>query len=203
MFIRQEEFIRHLADEIENTGTSLDLNQDYAFNNNTDDKNGIVMSRDNFVLNGNGRTIDGKNQSRIFNITANNITLNNLILTGGNGEKGGAIYTTGSLILNNVTFIDNYASKQGAAVEFYENVTIICDNSRFTDNYAVEKGSAIYLDKGKLNLTNSNMTSKWVSKSAQITAYKDNLYLLFYFLSIMFSIKIPSVKSNICFFLLI
>ena len=165
----------NLADEIENTGTSLDLNQDYAFNNNTDDKNGIVISRDNFVLNGNGRTIDGKNQSRIFNITANNITLNNLILTGGNGEKGGAIYTTGSLILNNVTFIDNYASKQGAAVGLYENVTIICDNSRFTDNYAVEKGSAIYLDKGKLNLTNSNMTSKWVSKSAQITAYKDNI----------------------------
>ena len=147
-----------MADEIENTGTSLDLNHDYAFNNNTDDKNGIVISRDNFVLNGNGRTIDGKNQSRIFNITANNITLNNLILTGGNGEKGGAIYTTGSLILNNVTFIDNYASKQGAAVGLYENVTIICDNSRFTDNYAVEKGSAIYLDKGKLNLTNSNYT---------------------------------------------
>ena len=84
-----ENSFSNLTDEIENTGTSLDLNQDYTFNNETDNKNGIIISKDNFVLNGNGRTIDAKNQSRIFNITANNVTLSNLILTGGNGEKSG------------------------------------------------------------------------------------------------------------------
>ena len=102
-----------LTDEIENAGTTLDLTKDYTFNNETDNNTGILISKDNFVLNGNGHTIDAKNQSRIFNITGTNITLNNLILTGGNAEKGGAIYTTGSLILNNVTFIDNYTTKEG------------------------------------------------------------------------------------------
>ena len=161
-----------LTDEIEHTDV-LNLTQDYVFNNETDDSSGIIIGKDNFVLNGNGRTINGNNQSRIFNITANNVTLSNLILTGGNAEKGGAIYATGLLTLTNITFIDNYASKQGAAVGLYENVTIKCDNSRFIDNYAVEKGSAIYLDKGELDLSNTNMTSKFVSKSAQITAYKN------------------------------
>ena len=162
-----------LADEIRNASMTLDLTEDYVFNNETDNNTGIFITEDNFVLNGNGFTIDGNKQSRIFNITANNVTLTNLILTGGNAEKGGAIYATGSLILNNVSFIDNYAFKQGAAVGLYENVTIKCDNSRFIDNYAVEKGSAIYLDKGELDLSNTNMTSKFVSKSAQITAYKN------------------------------
>ncbi|WP_296883732.1 C1 family peptidase [uncultured Methanobrevibacter sp.] len=172
IYTASEDSFTNLTDEIKSKDV-VDLTHDYKFNNETDNKNGIVIGKDNFVLNGNGHTIDGKNQSRIFNITANNVTLSNLILTGGNAEKGGAIYTTGSLTLSNVTFIDNYAFKQGAAVGLYENVTIKCDNSRFIDNYAVEKGSAIYLDKGELDLSNTNMTSKWVSKSAQITAYKN------------------------------
>ena len=173
VYMAGENSFSNLDDEIKNTGKSLDLNQNYAFNNGTDNKNGIVIAKDNFVLNGNGNTIDGKNQSRIFNITAKNVTLSNLILTGGSAEKGGAIYATGSLTLNNVTFINNYASEQGAAVGLYENVIIKCNNSRFLDNFAVEKGSAIYLDKGELDLSNTNMTSKWVSKSALITAYKN------------------------------
>ena len=70
-----ESSFSNLTDEIENTGTSLDLNHDYTFNNETDNKNGIVIGKDNFVLNGNGRTIDGKNQSRIFNITAKQTTM--------------------------------------------------------------------------------------------------------------------------------
>ena len=102
-----ESSFSNLTDEIEKTGMYLDLNQDYAFNNETDNKNGITIAKDNFVLNGNGHTIDAKNQSRIFNITANNVTLSNLILTGGNAEKGGAIYAIGSLTLNNVTFSNN------------------------------------------------------------------------------------------------
>ena len=172
IYTASDDSFTNLTDEIKSKDV-VDLTHDYKFNNETDDSSGIVIGKDNFILNGNGCTIDGNNQSRLFNITANNVTLSNLILTGGNAEKGGAIYTTGSLTLSNVTFIDNYAFKQGAAVGLYENVTIKCDNSRFIDNYAVEKGSAIYLDKGELDLSNTNMTSKWVSKSAQITAYKN------------------------------
>ena len=167
-----------LNDEIKNTAESLDLNQDYAFNNETDNKNGIVIAKDNFVLNGNGRTIDGKNQSRIFNITANNVTLSNLILTGGNANKGGAIYTTGLLTLNNVTFIDNYASQNGGAVEIYGDAVLNCNNSNFIDNYAAECGSSIVVTTGKLNLYNSYITSKIVAKAGQVMgSIETQLYL--------------------------
>ena len=65
------------------------------FNNETDSKIGILIDRHNFVINGNGHTIDGKNLSRIF-VTAMNVTLNNLILINGNADKGGAVYTEGT-----------------------------------------------------------------------------------------------------------
>ena len=172
-----ESSFSNLTDEIEKTGMYLDLNQDYAFNNETDNKKGITIAKDNFVLNGNGHTIDAKNQSRIFNITANNVTLSNLILTGGNAEKGGAIYAIGSLTLNNVTFTNNYAKMEGGAVGLYSDVTITCANSKFIDNYA-EAGSAIYIKKGELNLYNAELSSKIFNKYSQIAALKNStLYI--------------------------
>jgi predicted outer membrane repeat protein len=157
----------NLTDEIKSKDV-MDLTHDYEFDNETDDTNGILISKDNFVLNGNGRTIDAKNQSRIFNIAANNVTLNDLILTGGNAEKGGAIYSTGLLTLNNVTFIANFASKNGGAVATYDDVTINCNNSKFIDNYAAEGGSSIVNAKGEVNLYNSYITSEIYAKAGQI-----------------------------------
>ena len=163
-----ENSFSNLTDEIKNTGTSLDLNKDYAFNNKTDNKNGIAIAKDNFVLNGNGRTIDAKNQSRIFNITGNNVTINDLILINGNAEKGGAIYTAKSLTLNNVTFLNNHAIKNGGAVALYTEVTLNCNNSKFIDNYAGEGGSSIAVATGKLNLYNAYITSKIYAKAGQV-----------------------------------
>ncbi|WP_462315591.1 C1 family peptidase [Methanobrevibacter sp.] len=163
----------NLTDEI-NDKTSFNLERNYKFNNETDDSKGIVISKDNFVLNGDGHTIDANNQSRIFNITANNVTLSNLILTGGNADKGGAIYATGSLTLNNVTFADNYASKQGGAVGLYGDVTLNCNNSQFTDNYA-DAGSSIFVEKGKLNIYNTDLSSKVFNRYSQIVAFKNSI----------------------------
>ena len=173
-----EDSFTNLTGEIENAGSSLDLNQDYTFNNETDNKNGIAIAKDNFVLNGNGRTIDAKNQSRIFNITANNVTLSNMILTGGNAEKGGAIYAAGPLTLNNVTFTNNYASNRGGAVGSINNAILNINNSRFIDNYAV-LGSSVYVESGNLSIYNTEVTSNVHVKGGQIaiingTGYIDN-----------------------------
>ena len=173
-----ENSFSNLTDEIKNTGTSLDLNKDYAFNNKTDNKNGIAIAKDNFVLNGNGRTIDAKNQSRIFNITGNNVTINDLILINGNAEKGGAIYTAKSLTLNNVTFLNNHANKNGGAVALYEDMAINCNNSKFIDNYAGEGGSSFIVSKGKLNLYNAYITSKIYAKAGQIMGSIESQFYL-------------------------
>lgn len=102
-----------------------------------------------------------------------------MILINGNAEKGGAIYASGSLTLNNVTFISNYASKNGGAVAVYEDVTINCNNSKFIDNYG-DAGSSIYIEKGKLNLYNIEFTSGIHAKRGQIIikeaeGYVDNV----------------------------
>ena len=78
VYTTSENSFTNLADKIENSGAVLDLNQDYTFNNETDNSTGILIDKDNFILNGNGHTIDGNKESRIFNITGNNITLKNL-----------------------------------------------------------------------------------------------------------------------------
>ena len=166
-----ESSFSNLADEIENAGTTLDLTKDYAFNNATDNNTGILISKDNFVLNGNGFTIDGNKQSRIFNITANNVTLSNLILINGNSDRGAALRTNGTLTLNNITFINNNASI-GGAIGLFGNVTLICNNSKFIDNSG-ERG-AIFIQKGKLNLYNAYLTSKKFAKAGQIYGHTDS-----------------------------
>ena len=128
VYTADEPSFADLTTKIENATDTLDLTQDYKFNNETDNNAGIAIAKDNFVLNGNGFTIDANNQARIFNITANNVTLSNLVLINGNTEKGGAIYANGALTLNNVTFINNNASI-GGAIGLYGNVTLVCNNS--------------------------------------------------------------------------
>ncbi|WP_461461322.1 C1 family peptidase [Methanobrevibacter sp.] len=170
-----------LGGEIDAAGDSLDLSRDYKFNNDTDNNTGIVISKDNFVLDGKGHTIDGNNLSRIFNITGNNIKLTNLIIKGGNFEKAGGIYASGNLILNNISFINNYAKKEGGAIGLYgNNSSLICDYCQFIDNYANE-ASSIKVDNGTLNISNSNISSVMFNKYAQIicfmgsTVYGENL----------------------------
>ena len=167
-----ESSFSNMADEIENAGTTLDLTKDYTFNNATDNNTGILISKDNFVLNGNGHILDGNNQSRIFNITANNVTLNDLVLINANSDKGAAIRVNGTLTLNNITFINNHARDFGGAIALYGNVTLICNNSKFIDNSA-ERG-AIFIQNGELNLYNAYLTSKVFDKASQIYGHFDS-----------------------------
>ena len=176
IYTASDDSFTNLTDEIENTGMSLDLNQNYAFNNETDDNSGIVIGKDNFVLNGNGRTIDGNNQSRLFNIIANNVTLNDLILINGNYGMCGGIRAEGTITLNNVTFINNYAKEQGGAIGIRPGTTLICNNTRFIDNYAND-GSSILVSGSEVKLYNSYITSKNFAKSSQIYLSNAELYI--------------------------
>ena len=133
-----------LQDEINLSTDSIDINQDYVYDNGTDYelKKGIVLNKNDFTINGNGHTIDASNQSRIFDVQGKNITINNLVLINANGTNGGAIYTIQTLTLNNVTFSNNYATNTGGAIGLYGNATLNCSNIRFIDNYA-PAGSSI------------------------------------------------------------
>lgn len=129
-----------LYGEIKNAGMVLELTKDYTFNNETDDEMGINISRDNFVLNGEGHTLDGNFQSRILVITGENITISNINFINGYRpmKSGGAIYVSGSLTLKNVTFFNNYANSGGAV---FSNGNLTINDALFADNRAYYGGA--------------------------------------------------------------
>ncbi|WP_409199351.1 beta strand repeat-containing protein [Methanobrevibacter sp. DSM 116169] len=159
-FVSAEGNFTDLEGVIENElSNELVLNQDYTFNEETDENltNGIVISRDNFIINGNGSTIDANHQSKIFNITGNNVTLKNIILINamaieGNVD-GAAIHNTGNFTIINAT-ISNSKAITGAAI-YSMNGTFTITDTTFTDNFGEVGGAAIYMENSEGIITNS------------------------------------------------
>ena len=150
------------------------MQHDYTFNCETD-SGYVVISKNDFVINGNNHIMDGNKQSGIFNITGNNVTINNLVFRNGKSDIGGIIDSTGEItlnnvtfVLNNVTFISDHLKYRGGAIANYGG-KINCYNSRFIDNHA-ETGAAIFIENGELNIRNTNITSSIPNRYGQIWA---------------------------------
>ena len=165
---------KNLTDDVKISGDSFDVQHDYTFNNETDDGY-VVISKNDFVINGNNHIINGNEQSGIFNITGNNVTIRNLIFTNGKSAIGGIIDSTGEVtldnvtfILNNVTFISDHTKYLGGAIANHGG-KINCYNSSFIDNHA-ESGAAIFIENGELNIYNTNITSSIPNMYGQIWA---------------------------------
>ena len=151
-----------LQEEIDSSTHTIEIKQDYIYDNATDGKleNGIEIDKNNYVINGNGYTIDASNQAGIFEIIGDNITISNLNLINARGKTGGAIYSGGNIILNNVTFKNNYADTGGA---IFTRNQITINNSTFTNNRAIMDGGVIYAQK-ETKINNSifnNNKAKW------------------------------------------
>ena len=113
-----------------------------------------MIQKDNFVLNGNGHTIDAANQSRVFSISGNNVTLKNLKIINGNMKNGGAVENDSMTIFENITFIGNTAKEEGSAI-FCGNANVI--NCTFINNHASE--GIIFAESGNLTIKGSTFTN--------------------------------------------
>ena len=117
------------------------LNRNYTFLKDEDSAfvDGIVISR-SMHLYGNGFTIDGANQARIFN-ASNYVVFHDITFINANSDNGGAIIgsTDSSFLVNNSNFINNHATVSGGAI--YNGHA---DNCVFTNNTADGNGGAIY-----------------------------------------------------------
>ena len=158
-----------LETQIEESTDSIELTQDYAYSP-TDDGNytiGTFVNKTNFVINGNGHTIDGKNQSRLFRILNTNVTINNLIIQNGlSSDYGGGIFSSGNgLVLNNVTFINNVANTRGGALTSVKDTAI--NNCKFIDNYAPD-GSAIYNEESQMVINGSSFQTSNTFEKAMV-----------------------------------
>ena len=88
-------------------GNILNLTNNYAFYPESDAPNGVKINK-SITINGNGFIIDGKDSSRIFDISADNVVLENVSLINGNDINGSAIYAEGNnIIIRNSILLNN------------------------------------------------------------------------------------------------
>lgn len=133
--------------------------------------NGILINKD---LNITGRynkdilaKIDAAKYSRIFNVVDGaTLTLNKIILSNGNADKGAGVYVDegASLVVNVVKFINNTAVTRGGAIYSEGNVAVnkaIFDGNdvTFRSKNVDNGGAAIYALGGKLTVADSNFTN--------------------------------------------
>ena len=157
--------LQELIDDAISRGLSaLELDRDYTYSIGLD--HGQMNIYDNLTINGNGHFLDALGKCRIFYITGNNVTLDNILFRNGNAtgvdgtltdyEKGGAIlWSDGdNATVNNCTFINNNATYGGALV--FSNVDKIGINDTiFTYNDATIYGGSIYTNESNINITKS------------------------------------------------
>ncbi|MEE1336154.1 hypothetical protein [Methanobrevibacter sp.] len=103
---------------------------------------GIELDIDGLVIDGNGRTIDGAGLSRIFHISADDITIKNVTLKNGRSFKNA----------------DNFLNNPGGAIRICHHTDATFDNCTFEDNVSGEYGGAIG-NSGRLCILNSMLST--------------------------------------------
>lgn len=119
------------------------LQSDYLFDDNPELFDGIEIVKDNLVIDGNNHIINANGKSKVFNVTAQNITLKNIIFVNGYSIDGGVLKNhSNNLIVENCKFEGNCALNGGAVCNPEGNLKLVdCD---FDKNYAFGLGGALY-----------------------------------------------------------
>ena len=170
----------------------LSLDRDFSYDPNTDFPEGILLDNEligedkTFTLHGNGHTIDGIGQSRIFYLNNTNLVLDGISVINANSSAGGAIYSENStLTISNSIFKNNNASDGGVIFAdkssslaitgslFEDNTAhngavinskglVTMDASNFTNNSA-HNGGVIYADSGSITVNNSLFSENYAN----------------------------------------
>lgn len=145
-------------------GSTITLDKDYVYDEGFS-KLGIRINKD-LTIDGNGHTIDGANQARIFLIELGLVknhkaTLQNIKFTNAKSDLyGGAIFNYADLTVKDCTFTNNYAKYAGGAISSIGHLN--CINSKFTSNVAGGDGGAIFCLSFKLHLDLVNLLNDTV-----------------------------------------
>ncbi|MBO5151993.1 MAG: hypothetical protein J6B73_07550 [Methanobrevibacter sp.] len=140
-----------LQSQIDNAKDSIELTQDYTYNNESDYdiKTGILIEKSNFIVDGNGHSIDALGHARIFNVTGYNVTFLNLNLMNGYSNETGSAISGNDLTLKNIIFNNNSGESGGGVY----GIAINADNCTFQSNNA-KNGGAIFINRNS-TITNS------------------------------------------------
>jgi len=104
----------------------------------------LAITRSVSIFGNAGIVIDGANAVRPIAITDGTaqVTLDRLVIQHGLADDGGAIFSVGTLVLNEVTLRDNHATSRGGALFVSLGRFTIVD-STIADNEAVGEGGGI------------------------------------------------------------
>ena len=147
-----------------NTNDTITLDKDYAYNPASDSAftEGIVINRP-VTINGNGYAINANGKARIFQITGNDVVLENITFINGHTTGyGGAIRFTSSCTVTNCNFTNNSAQYGGAIRLGLGNVT----NCNFINNTAANYGGALLMANG--NVSNCNFINNTAENGGAI-----------------------------------
>ena len=134
------------------------------------------------TIEGNGFTISGNNRFRIFVVNGGTLTVNNLAMTKGNADWGGAIVNVnnGVLTINNSSITSSQAAEGGA---IGNDGTLTITSSNISGNSA-DVGGAIHSVSGALSITDSTLninTSEgrgggiWVGEGVKLVVKSDSI----------------------------
>ena len=143
-------------------GGVLNLTKDYKYSDGS--TGGIKINR-SITIDGGGNALDGKHISRIFSVTAGNVTLKNLkFINAQFTGNGGAINWNGKDgILSNCTFAGCSASNGGAVYASLSTLHFI--DCFFSDNSAANGGSA-YVANSIAEFTNVSFINNRATNSS-------------------------------------
>ena len=124
---------KDLNDNIASNEDCLEITNDYIFNDSADGdfKDGIIINKTNYVINGNNHVIDAKGKASIFNMNSTNVTINNLVLK--NALNHCLNFTKSKITTNNVTFIDCTQGVKSNVVNVVMS-NYVSNNDKFLDN---------------------------------------------------------------------
>ncbi|MEM8640010.1 MAG: DUF4347 domain-containing protein [Cyanobacteria bacterium P01_G01_bin.54] len=136
----------------------------FSFSGTISLSSAINWTVDNLTVNGSGQTVivEGGGGDRIFNISANNATIQNLTIRNGSSTgRGGGIYHTGTgiLTLTNSTVSGNSAGNRGGGIS--SNGAVTLTNATVSNNSAYRGGGIN--SNGAVTVTNSTVSNNSAS----------------------------------------
>lgn len=186
-----------IATAISNAGNDdeiyVDLDNNYKFDYDVDYNlyEGIVIEKP-VIINGNGYTIDGDNQARMFTIMGqSNVSINNVAFKHGYGCEanykpdgiahiGGAIIVENfsTLTLNGCEFVENAADNgYGSTVFITGDSSLNIADCVFTDN-GDDNTAVLYAIDGKtINVYRSNIAASDIGQERGDMGYDTSVYL--------------------------
>ena len=162
---------KQLNDNVTSATTTLELTKNYTYNPDVDldYKDGINITKD-ITVEGNGYTIDGNGQSRIFNIVNATVTLKNINFINGNASSGGAIcFERGNLTIIGCNFLNNNACLiKHISLFSFDSIDISskCSSIFFISDFSASLylSSVIYSANSFINLSNFSIACCFLSR---------------------------------------